>query len=77
MVILAALVLAFKVATWAIAAGLDGRTVYHVHESGHIVGHATPYPARLWAVIRGTSTRDYACPLNPSPIEREWTTWPF
>ena len=53
MALLPALAVGFKAATWVIAAGLDGRTVYHVHASGHITNHETPYGARLWAVIRG------------------------
>jgi len=78
MVILPMIAITFKVATWVIAAGLDGRIVVHRHASGHI-GHpscTTPFTARLVAVIRGTSTLDYACPWNPSRIVSESTYWP-
>src|SRR6478672_11502167 len=79
MIILPVLALGFKVTTWAIAAGLDGRVVAHSHKWGQVntPGCTTPYSARFWAVVRGrTSTLDYACPHNPAPIEREYVYWP-
>ncbi len=78
MIILPMIAIGLKATTWAIAAGLDGRTVSHRHFSGavHTQSCNTPYSARLWAVIRGTSTLDYVCPANPSRIVSEDIYWP-
>ena len=77
MALLPAIAIVFKGSRWAIEAGLDGRTVYHVHNSGSQTPHSTPYWARLRTVIGGRdSFMNYACPLNVSPIDHEWTVWP-
>ena len=78
MVILPMIAIGLKAATWAIAAGPDGRTVYHTHAWGHIgdEGCKTPYSSRLWAIIRGHSTLEYTCPFNDSPIVNEHIIWP-
>ena len=80
MVLLPMIAVGFKLATWVIAAGIDGRVVSHRHFSGavHTRCCVTPFSARLWAVVRGTSTLDYVCPANPSRIVSEeiyWSRW--
>jgi hypothetical protein len=75
MMFLPILAVGFWFARAVIQAGIDGRTVRHTHVTSHV--HTTPFSARLSAVLRGKeSAKDYACPLEATPIESEFVYWP-